>query len=324
MKAKVIYLQSAFWKQLKADTSIAGLQCMMSVFEAITEANLRTDIEDEVWDNDPFLVLLWKRYLTSQSDIELYEEVSIDKLGENAEDLSAVYLINSGDTKCECLGIQHGVMAINNVDMPRKEYLFKGDGFLLQKNAIRYDDKYMQFKSKLYYPCNAMILIDPYILTKEQNIDNNLSTLLDAILPNRKLQLVFQIAIFSMIGDKNQDAAHGETTFIRIKNLISALRKGLNFDFTLYAISHSEEFHSRMIITNNVLLSAADGFEVFKDDGKANKNAKFDIVMPRLVGDSRQDMSNYLRWIKVAKDRSLRQSKTQYWGSCENRLFDLV
>jgi hypothetical protein len=79
-----------------------------------------------------------------------------------------------------------------------------------------------------------------------------------------------------------------------------------------------------MIITNNVLLSAADGFDVFKDDGKANKNAKFDIVLPRLVGNSRQDMSNYLRWIKVAKDRSRRQSETQYWGSRENRLFDLV
>lgn len=324
MKAKVIYLQSAFWKQLKADTSIAGLQCMMNVYEAITEANLRTDIEDEVWDNDPFLVLLWKRYLTSQSDIELFEEITIDNLGENAEDLSAVYLINDSDTKCDSLGIQHGVVAINSVDMPRKEHLFKGDGFLLKKNATRYEDRYLQFRSKLCYPCNAMILIDPYILTREQNIDNNLFSLLDALLPNRKLQWVFQIAIFSMIGDKNQDAANGESSYNRIKNLITALRKGLDFDLTLYAISHSEEFHSRMIITNNVLLSAADGFEVFKEDGKANKNAKFDIVMPRLVGDSRQDMSNYLRWIKVAKDRSKRQSDTQYWGSRENRLFDLV
>ena len=238
--------------------------------------------------------------------------------------MSAVYLINDSDTKCESLGIQHGVVAINSVDMPRKEHLFKGDGFLLKKNSTHYEDRYLQFKSKLSYPCNAMILIDPYILTKEQNIENNLFSLLDAILPNRKLQLVFQIAIFSMIGDKNQDAARGESSYNRIKNLITALRKGLDFDLTLYAISHSEEFHSRMIITNNVLLSAADGFDVFKDDGKANKNAKFDIVMPRLVGDSRQDMSNYLRWIKVAKDRSKRQSDTQYWGSRENRLFDLV
>ena len=324
MKAKVIYLQSDFWKQLKSDTSIAGLKCMMNVYEAITEANLRTDIEDEAWDNDPYLILLWKRHLSNQSDVELYEKVTIGKLEENAEDLSAVYLINESGTTCENLGVQYGVVAVNNADMPRKEYLFKGDGFLLKKNAIRYEERYLQFKEKLNYPCNAMILIDPYVLSKEQNIGNNLFSLLDAILPNRKLQLVFQIAIFSMIGEKNQDACNGETTFIRIKNLITALRKGLNFDLTLYAISHSEEFHSRMIITNNVMFSAADGFEVFKDDCKANKNAKFDIVVPRLVGDSRQDMSNYLRWIKVAKNRSKRQSDTQYWGSRKNRLFDLV
>ena len=297
MKARIIYLQSAFWKQLKADTSIAGLQCLMNVYEAITDANLRTDIEDEVWDDDPFLILLWKKYLQSQADVELFEKISIDKFEENAEDLSAVYLVNENSETCNNLGVQYGVVVINNTDMPRKEYLFKGD---------------------------AMILIDPYILTKEQNIDNNLFPLLDAILPSRKLQLVFQIAIFSMIGEKNQNATNGDSTFIRVKNLITALRKGLNFDLTLYAISHSEEFHSRMIITNNVLLSAADGFEVFKDDGKASKNAKFDIVMPRLVGDSRQDMSNYLRWIKVAKTRSIRQSETQYWGTRENRLFDLV
>lgn len=324
MKARIIYLQSAFWKQLKADTSIAGLQCLMNVYEAITDANLRTDIEDEVWDDDPFLILLWKKYLQSQADVELFEKISIDKFEENAEDLSAVYLVNENSETCDNLGVQYGVAVINNTDMPRKEYLFKGDGFLLKKNAICYEDRYLQFKSKLLYPCNAMILIDPYILTKEQNIDNNLFPLLDAILPSRKLQLVFQIAIFSMIGEKNQNATNGDSTFIRVKNLITALRKGLNFDLTLYAISHSEEFHSRMIITNNVLLSAADGFEVFKDDGKASKNAKFDIVMPRLVGDSRQDMSNYLRWIKVAKTRSIRQSETQYWGTRENRLFDLV
>ena len=46
--------------------------------------------------------------------------------------------------------------------------------------------------------------------------------------------------------------------------------------------------------------------------------------MPSLVGDAQQDMSDYLMWIKLAKDRSKKQSDTQYWGSRENRLFDLV
>jgi len=324
MTANIIYLQSGFWKRIREDTSIAGIRCLMNVYNAMSESEVRTDISDEDFDTDSYLVLLWKRHVSGQSHVELYEKVAIDKPADNAEDLSAVYLTDTDNNTCESLGTKYGIIAFNNNDMPQKEFLFKGDGFMLKKNSTTYADRYMQFKSQIQYPCNSLILIDPYILTREQNIENNLYSLLDAILPNRKLQIAFYISIFSMIGEKNQDAANGEKVYNRIKNLITAIRKGLNFDLTLYAISHSEEFHSRMIITNNVLFGAADGFEVFKDDGKANKNAKFDIVMPRLVGDSRQDMSNYLRWIGIAKARSKRQSETQYWGNRKNRLYELV
>lgn len=326
MKAKVIYLQSGFWKQLRSDTSVAGLQCIMNVFEAISNANLRTDIEDEIWDSDPFLKILWKKYLTSQSDVELYETISTDKIEENVEDLSAVYLINDMPKRCEELGRQYGVLAINNIDMPHMEYLFKGDGFLLEKNTIIYEDRYLQFKSKIYYPCNSMILIDPYLLSNKQNLESNLYYLLDAILPHRKLQVEFQFAIFSMLGNKNIDASNGsgEEYYNDIFNIIKSIRKGLNFTLSLFAIGTAEEFHRRMIITNNVLFSADDGFEVFRENGLASKNASFNVVLPRLIGDARKDMSNYLRWIRVAKNRSRKQSDKQFWGGRENRLFALV
>ena len=330
MNARIIYLQSDFWKQLRSDTSIAGIRCLMNVYDAMLESELRTDISDDDWDSDEYLVLLWKRYTSGQSSVELYDNLTFDSIEDNVEDLSAIYLTNKSDTECESLGLKYGVFAINTYKIPKKEHIFKGDGFLLKKNCIKYDDRYMQFQSKMHYPCNAIIMIDPYILTKEQNIENNLYSLLEAILPNKKLQVKLQISIFTMIGDKNCDAVNGnskfngESAYNRIRNIIAALRKGLNFDLSLYAIGPSEEFHSRMVITNNVQINAEDGFEVFKDDGKSNKNARFEVVMPRLTGDSRQDMSNYLRWIKIAKDRSRKQSETQIWGKCENRLFELV
>lgn len=324
MKAKVIYLQSGFWKQMQADTSVAGLQCMINVYEAISEANLRTDIEDEVWDADPFLKILWKKYLSNQSDVELFEIISLERIEENAEDLSAVYLTNESCSRCDNLCSQYGVVAINNVDLPRKEYFFKGDGFLLNKNSTYYEDRYIQFKSKIHYPCNSMILIDPYILSNKQNIERNLYYLLEAVLPDKKLQVEFQLAIFSMLGNNNIDASNGEKYYNDIVNIIKAIRKGLNFNLKLYAIGKAEEFHRRMIITNNVLFSADDGFDIFKDAGQASKNASFNIVLPRLVGDSRKDMSNYLRWIRIAKKRSVKQMNSQFWGVRDNRLFDLV
>ena len=324
MKDKVIYLQKGFWKQLQNDTSIAGLQCMMNVYEATLDANLRTDIEDEVWDTDPFLKILWKRFVSHQSDIELFEDISIDQPNENVEDLSAIYLADVDTSDCNSLATTYGILVINNIDLPRKEYLFKGNGFLLKKNAICYEDRYLQFKPIICYPCNSMILIDPYILSDKRNITRNLFYLLDAILPSNKLQVVFHLSIFSMLGNKNSDALNVEQYHKEISDIIKATRKGLNFVLTLYAVGSAEEFHRRMIITNNVLFSADDGFEVFKDNGQASKNASFDIVLPRLVGDSRQDMSNYLRWITIARNRSKKQYEKHFWGTRENRLFELV
>lgn len=294
----------------------------MDVYDAITASLLKTDISDEVWDEDEFLILLWKKYTSGQAEIDLYEKLEIEEPEENAEDLSAVYLFDGDISMCDSMVAQYGVLAINASDMPKKNYLFKGDGFLLKKYN-RYDDRFLQFKSHIAYPCNSLILIDPYILAKNQNIDNNLSYLLDALLPNKSLKVPFQLSIFSMVGETG-DARDGKKVYDTIVNLISALRKGLKFSLTLYAIGKSEGFHSRMIITNNVLFSAEDGFDIFKENGQSSKNAKFDIVMPRLVGNHRQDMSNYLRWIKVAKDRSGKQPESMLWGSKENRLFDLV
>lgn len=324
MRTSVIYLQSGFWKQLQADTSISGLQCLMNVFEAILNADLHTDIEDEVWDTDPFLSFLWKKYLENQYEIELFDNISIDKPEENIENLSAIYLMDCDTQTCNNLGSDYGIIAINNSGLSEKEYLFKGNAFLLEKNSKRYVDGYLHFKSKIYYPCNSMILVDPYLLTNKQNIKNNLITLLNAMLPLRKQHIIFHISIFSMLGNRNNDALNVKEYHSEISEMIQTIRDKLEFSLTLYAIGSAEEFHSRMILTNNVFFSAYDGFDIFKDNGQASKNASFDIVVPRLMGNNRQDMNNYLRWIKITRDRSHNQYEKHFWGTRENRLFELV
>ncbi len=324
MSARVIYMQAGFWKELRADDSIAGFQSLIKIFEAISEANLRTDIEDVDWDTDPYLMLIWKKYLSNQADVDLYEKVTADKPEENAEDLSAIYLTTLDEQTCRNLGANYGIVAINNQDLTQKDCLLKGDGFSLEKDEACYEDGYMQFRPKIHYPCNSMIIIDPYMLSKKENIENSLYSLLEATLPTRKLKPMFYISIVSMIGEKNRDYEKGGEFYNRIQNLIAAVRKGLNFELTIYAIGAAEEFHRRMILTNNVLLMAEDGFEVFRGDGTSTKNARFSIVIPSLVGDNRLDLSEYLRWIRIVKDRSDGQSKTQFWGTRKNRLFELA
>ena len=321
MKGDVIYLQAAFWKKLRDDSSIAGLGCLLSIYQAMSEAELRTDISDDDWNTDPYLVLLWKRYLSGLSNIDLYENIEIDTPIEVTEDLCAIYLTDDGDSLCSELGIKYGIKVINNVDLPKKEYLFKGDGFSLSRKK-QYEERFIQFKAKMFHPCNAAILIDPYILCKPINIENNLPYLLDAILPSKKLSIPFHFTIYSMT-DERGITNNIEAVFDKVSGLFAAIRKDLKYCLTICAINRKGDFHRRMVITNNIMFDAPDGFTVFKESGIADKNAKYDVVYPRLIRDNRQDLSEYYRWIKIAKI-NLQLNYNTIWGSKTNRLFDLV
>lgn len=321
MKGDVIYLQASFWKKLRDDTSIAGLGCLLNVYQAISEAELRTDISDEDWNTDPYLILLWKRYLSGLSNIDLYESVEIDTPIEDTEDLCAIYLTDDSETSCYELGNKYGIKVINSIDLPKKEYLFKGDGFSLTRKT-QYEDRFAQFKTTISHPCNAAILIDPYILCKPINIENNLPYLLDAILPSKRLSIPFHFTIYSMT-DERGITNNIESVFNKVSGLFAAIRKDLKYCLTICAISRKGDFHRRMIITNNILFDAPDGFTVFNESGFADKNAKYDIVYPRLIRDNRQDLSEYYRWIQISY-KNLHQNFNTVKGSLENRLFDIL
>ncbi len=321
MKGDVIYLQASFWKKLRDDTSIAGLGCLLNVYQAISEAELRTDISDEDWNTDPYLILLWKRYLSGLSNIDLYESVEIDTPIEDTEDLCAIYLTDDSETSCYELGNKYGIKVINSIDLPKKEYLFKGDGFSLTRKT-QYEDCFAQFKTTISHPCNAAILIDPYILCKPINIENNLPYLLDAILPSKRLSIPFHFTIYRMT-DERGITNNIESVFNKVSGLFAAIRKDLKYCLTICAISRKGDFHRRMIITNNILFDAPDGFTVFNESGFADKNAKYDIVYPRLISDNRQDLSEYYRWIQISY-KNLHQNFNTVKGSLENRLFDIL
>ena len=294
---------------------------MINIYNAISEADLRTDISDETWDSDPYLILLWKRYTSGQSNIDLYECIDINEPIDDEEDLCAIYMTDCSDSVCDTSEDSFGIKVINNNDLPKKELLFKGTGFSLDKNTL-YENRFGQFKNIMHHPCNAMILIDPYLLCKPDHIDNNLPYLLDVLLPTKKLKIQFQLSVYSMT-DERGVKDNAQVVYEHFSNVIRALRKGLNYCLTLCVVDRSSDFHRRMIITNNILFEAPDGFAVFDNKGNSNKNAKYDIVYPRLIGNGRQDMSEYLRWIHISK-RNLFSQKNTTIGTKENRLFNIV
>lgn len=332
MKTRLIYLQSGFWNKVREDSSVEGQRTLLELYDIFSESDICSDMNIEEWKNDELLMFILKKYV-SGGNIEL-EFDSKDKIEnvlnsteENIEELSAVYMLNESKMKCDGYGIQKGILAITPDNLPHRKDLFKGQSFSVDKGG-KYKSTYLSFKDKLEHFCNSMIIIDPYMLTKLELFDTSLFPLLDSVLPKTLISMSFHLSIFSQIGDKNNE--NGKLIYDKIKDYLNKIRPQLNIKLSIYRVGIGDKFHSRHIITNNVLIDSEDGFDLFNDREKSTKNATITKIYPRFSGDDRGDMSKYLTWISVTKKHALNSQSSESssyqtkWGDGENRLFGMV
>lgn len=331
-----VYFQSGFWKRVNSNTSREGIRTMLNVSDALSNSIVITDTTEDCIITDPFLKVIIRQGNYVRCD-DKYIDKTLDSLEstENAEDLCATYLLDKKPDECNIIEEKYGVVALCAESLPKKEFLFKGDGFCLDKKN-RYCQRYMTFKENLHRPCNSMIIIDPYILIKRPFIDgktnmvtvpgisNNLESLLNAILPD-KLVNKFHLTIISCL--ENPDDI--KRVYEKLKKCIKRIRPKLDFLLALiytekgYSFS-VESFHSRHILTNSFIIDSEDGLDLFNDKGFLTKNnPTISIVFPRLYGNTRQDFTKYENWL-ISVRKHVNNIKSIYEGSKENRLFDLI
>ncbi len=331
----VVYLQAGFWKKLAANYSREGIRTMLDVSDALGDSCVITDATEEMILQDDFLKIIIKQHSYERCD-EHYVEKKICNLNSsnNSEDLSATYMINKEDKECLEIEKDYGILALNAKTVSNRRYLFKGDGFSMDKRK-RYLQRYLTFKEKLYHPCNSLIIIDPYLLIKREKdkddniiypgIANNLESLLDAILPYN-LKIDFHLTIISSLG-KTEEV---KRVYEKIKKSIRRIRRDLNVKLGLFYTGTGyyheiESFHSRHILSNTYAVDSEDGLDLFNENGYLTKNNPVvSIVFPRLFGNSRQDLEKYCRWLSSVKKFVETDVSERFYGSKENRLFELI
>lgn len=330
-----IYLQSDFWSQISSDSSVEGIRACMNVYDALQDANISTDISVEQLKNnlangerfpfDRFLFQLFKdRFAGKGGSLDF--EFAIEPINESIDQLCAIHLHEVESVTSSVIEKKWGILLFNSSQIIKKSELFKGSGVMLQKGVI-YKERSGKFAPIIRVPCNSMIIIDPYIFADPRNIENSFVSWLDCVLPASDLSVEFHLTILSMIKDEKGCQLYGDgikSVHDKISQIIKILRQGLRCALTIISIGKGEGFHSRYIITNNVLIQAPDGLDIYKPNGEVIRNAVLDLIIPRLYGDDRKDMTKYLTWIKLVKDRCMRASDVTYYGPKENRLFDLV
>ena len=338
MKSKV-YLKSGFWKSINSNTSLEGIRSKLNISDALSSSLVITDVQEEMIKEDFFLKILIKKGNYIRCD-EKYIEKKLNSINseeetiEHSEDLCATYILDK--TSSECAKIEHnlGVVTLCPGSLQKKEYLFKGEGFTLDKKH-KYELRYMTFKSKLQHPCNSLIILDPYLLSQKKKdkanaitfpgMSNNLEPLLNAILP-QTLEIDFHLTIISNLEDGQKDV---KRAYEKVKKCLKRIRKDLTIKFGFFYTDKGynykvESFHSRHVISNSFMIDSEDGFDLFGDIGYITKNnPTITIVFPRLFGNSRQDMTKYENWVRSVKIFIEEASEESFCGTKYNRLLDL-
>jgi len=328
-------MQSGFWAELSSEKSKDGIRTMLNVSDALGNSNIVTDIPEEQIQKDVFLMHLIKQKNYQRCDSN-YINKRVEGLNSQADisDLCATYMLDKQSYECDCLEKKYGVIALCPYSVQKRRELFIGDGFCLDKTD-NYPQKYLTFKKQLQQPCNSMIIIDPYLCTEKKESDSvvfhgitdNLESLLDATLPE-SLDINFHLTIISSL----MDVSYVKKVYEKIKKSIKRIRPRLNvklgFVYTAKGFSYdkdTESFHSRHILTNSYIVDSEDGLDLFDENGHLRKNnPTLTIVFPQLFGDSRQDITKYNKWVNSVRKHVKDSPESLYFGTKENRLFDLV
>ncbi len=336
MKSK-IFFQSGFWRSINTDTTREGIRAMLNVSDALSNSHVVTDASEDLIKKDPFLMVMIRQGKYIRCD-EKYIDKKIDTLNssENSEDLSSIFLLDKKPFVCDKIEERYGVVTVSPESIIKKEYLFKGDGFCLDKHHC-YTLRYMTYKDKLRQPCNSLIIIDPYLLLDREEdcnthsvrfpgISNNLESLLDATLP-QVLDVEFHLTVISSLKMGKEDV---KKAYEQVKKCFKRIRKDITLKLGFFYIAKGydykkESFHSRHILANSFMIDSEDGFDLFGDKGYITKNnPTISVVFPWFLGNSRQDMTKYENWLRSVKKHVEDSPDSLFYGTKENRLFDLV
>ena len=360
MTKRLIYLQYGFWKKLRSSDSVEDKRLFWDLYGALECSNIRADIPIDEWegDKDDLLFYLLQNSVDGYgTKIERHVPEKIqDALDftkkQPIENLCAVYLLDEDTQMCKSHSKQLGILCLNS-NMIKEELRFvRGDAVMYEKEETY--DSFEKCRAQFASPCNSMILIDPYILFNKWSVELNLIPMLSKCLPpepenqdgqeNQEDQQYFDfhLSILSQTNEcyigKYKDKLRYKEIYDYIYAEIRRIRPKLRMKFSLYHINTTgngdDDFHSRHILTNCMLVNSEDGFDVFKkekdeytnswDKIVSGKHARLEFLYPTLIDDRRLDAANYYRWIKLSTNNSIDNSLCWGDGDKKNRLFDLI
>ena len=221
-------------------------------------ANILLDVSKEEFDKQQgvFFNMMRKRISTSEIKIKF------NKFPINYDDVNkhAIFFL-ADDDKCIQLEEEQGMLFLSNKNLSEKaKFLLSGGEF------FKIDNKNSWQNLEVYHhPCNFIFLIDNFLFKKKSDVESELKSIFDALLPD-KLKKEFKLTIFTKNPDKiakdpDKNDWKNMTVFeleTAIEDIIKNVRRSINVKVTIEFREYSQ--HDRHLITNYCWFSCGYGF----------------------------------------------------------------
>ena len=245
-----------------------------------------------------FEELLWElNYKQEESSIHIKcndkNFISIDALN-NAEhpNMNAIYLTCKDANICEDISRKYGISILSSKKFDVNHLQFEDTGCAIAKDESNTNWlKILQGKCNI---CNAMIIVDNYILSDTCTLNENLREILQALLPDTLSDIPFHLSVFT-----SDMRGKSKIRFEWLKETVKELRPNLECKISLFK-NGTDIFHDRIIITNNFWIDCGGGFNLFKK-GKSDKMTVVNIVNPYLTDTMQWAKKAYSNLVKSVK-----------------------
>lgn len=302
------------------------------LWKFIKRSHLLLDIERKAFttklENDKELFKwIFKSLTTGGGNCECIDEHGFKYVeqitNKGKERFKVVYLLTKDGEICNWYRQKFGSIVLSpkcweEEKAKANQYLFRDCGSSIEKDKFYSWQEILSSRYNLSN-CNAMVLIDNYIL--KSNLEKLFAKVLDALLPKNLTQEdAFYCTIITVRGNYSVEEKHSE-----ICKIINKLRPDLNYKLEIYVQLVDKTFHDRCILTNNVMIKSGHGFNILDDKGKAKTQTAIQIWHPGIQNASKCSDDEYAAILRRVIDEVVNCTTDGQWehypeGPCENRL----
>ena len=233
--------------------------------------------EKLVLDKMDTLMLDFDRRQQAEADFHLkclgMDFVAVDAL-ETANDmqLNAIYLTCKDAETCKTVAASCGLLIFTSKDLRLDDLPLGDEGCAIGRGESG------GWLGKLHGPiCNAMAIVDNYILSDTGKMDENLTEILQTFLPQSLSEdITFHLTVFT-----NDLKLRAHDRLDRLEQMVKRLRPELNCQVSVFRCG-TDVFHDRIIISNHQWISCGGGFDLFENK-KAGKLTTVNLITPYLT-----------------------------------------